>query len=239
MSEEEELNETTMVRLVNLGPGTFRKQYAGRWYEITPGEERWIPYFAACMFFGNPKAANLAGGKDQDQHRRNEVRRLSAYWGTYGDPWYVPVEESGRTTSDPDNLRPYVDQRHPGLPVFELYDHKDNRIITVIDDPEGDNIHAGRATRAEARDAAQQLEVLSKNYAEVLEILREIDPQKAARMTGGVAPAAPAAQIILPDADQTVDVVDDGFDEKEVADVPATEDLPPAQRPAAKKQVSS
>lgn len=241
------IDEQTFVQLRNVGDTTYRQQYAGRWYEITPGSKAMVPYYAMCLWLGNPKAQDV-GTRDSEKHRTNEVRRLSTWYGVYADPWYAPAERTEYTTNDPENRLPYVfapapdDEpgrrlRHPQLPLVEVYTFDtEERIYTVIDDPEGNRQSPATTSRAEQRDLEKIIRDMAAKQDAMMAELRNLNPAAAERIANtGNAPTSP----MMPDPNQELadgdGPTEEGFDEKEVVEEAAQEDLPPSRRPTRAK----
>lgn len=138
------------VRVKNIGFKDFdgpAARYANVQYNIPVGTERFVPYLAAVMWFGNPDARdNPTHPDDRDlQFRTLERDRLSTYYGVYDQPW---EDRTGfeRTAEDINEKKQtvggesYVDGLHPNLPRIECWVAKpegDERLWTVIEDPDG------------------------------------------------------------------------------------------------------
>jgi hypothetical protein len=215
------VTEQAIARVRNVGDETFRARYNNVWYEVHPEMEALVPWFAVCLWFGDPRSKNV-GTKRSTMYRQKEIERISAKYGVYGDPWESPVP---RITSmvDPFNGRreisegdPYEEKapslfRHPNLPEIEVFDvTTGQRIYTVLDDPQGLN----GAPKVET--SADQLVLLEQTVKSLQAQLQTVSmelgrqaPERAANLLGVEA----AADLpLLPDASTDDDIDNPGFD---------------------------
>lgn len=120
-----------IVRAVNTGDLPFTIGWDSRQYKLEPGKDTFIPFEAACLWFGDPRSSNSIQSI-KNQHgmvsfvpdRDSEVRRLRVKYGNIGGD------------------ERFVD---PG-PSVDLYDLEGNQITTVLDDPEGDDVTVATPT---------------------------------------------------------------------------------------------
>src|SRR4051812_31898248 len=114
-----------IVRAVNTGGAVFTIGWDSKQYKLEPGKDTFIPFEAACLWFGDPRSTNSIQSI-KNQHgmvsfvpdRDSEVRRLRVKYGNIGGD------------------ERYVD---PG-PSVDLFDLEGNQITTVLDDPEGEDV---------------------------------------------------------------------------------------------------
>lgn len=118
------------VTIENQGTTEFRAKYDGATYVIPPGESRIVPYQAMCVWMGDPSVTN----KDTYKERDLVYRRICRYF-----------HARGLMGNEPEKL-----------PKIAAFDQDGNRIITVMDDPEGKHLAAG------ADDAPVDIRVLQQ-----------------------------------------------------------------------------
>lgn len=137
--------ETAVVRLRNDGPVPFSDGYAGRRYEVEPGGERIVPFFAMCLWMGHPEAKDEPGDDREMKWRLKEFERLRTKYGVYENDslWELlapistpppPIDE----VHIPDVL---ANARFPEVrPQLSAWDLFGKRYVTVIDDPVGSHL---------------------------------------------------------------------------------------------------
>lgn len=117
-----------IVKVVNQEDYAITVKWNSRKYNLEPGREVFIPAACAFSWFGDPRASGVYQSiADPDgtrmfvNDRLTEVRRLRIKWG-------APIEGDERTFD--------------GVPVpnVEVWTAEGERIVTVIDDPEGRNV---------------------------------------------------------------------------------------------------
>lgn len=248
--------QATAVRVTNIGDSVLRGPvmvYDRVEYRIEPGESKVMPYIAACMFFGDPRAINI-GDPDQNratQHRRHECERLSVLWGTYDTEWYseVPITTPGgddelhmdskkRSTG----LVPYIAHRdlfmHPNLPRVEVVlADTGEKLTTVIEDPVGEGLAPPDTSKLELQTLQTQYDALKQRLDSIAGQIQhtgpEFDPldnieveEKELGVDGG-------GDVGL-DGNEGARVIDELVD-PDVKDAPATSDTPASR--ARKKPV--
>lgn len=126
-----------IVRVVNEGDQPFTIGWDSKQYKLEPGKDAFVPFEAACLWFGDPRSGNAVASL-RNQHglvsfvpdRDTEVRRLRVKYGNIGgDERFV----------DP-------------APSVSVYDLEGDRITTVLDDPEGANVTVASPSVAEQSD---------------------------------------------------------------------------------------
>jgi len=102
---------TESVRLLNKGQEDFTGQYDRDTYTIPAGSEGIVPWEAACLWLGDPRATDVGVQKN----RLEEYRRLTTKFGVYDD-------------------HSLFDERRPNLEVWRLNGQK---VTMLADDPFG------------------------------------------------------------------------------------------------------
>ncbi len=126
-----------VCRLKNAGSEPWLARYANQQYRIQPGGEGIAPFVAVCNWFGHPDAVDIS---PRDRYRTNERDRLRIKYGVYDDDskWEAQT---------------------PSIEVFTL---DGERIITVLDDPDGVNLSPSTSTLAEKAMLEQQMAEMQK-----------------------------------------------------------------------------
>lgn len=191
----ETIPESTVVRVTNTAGAKFVGKYANNRYVIEPGQTAIVPYYAAVLWFGDPRATNV-GDARLTQYRAHEVDRLSAKYGLIGAPFYSD-QDTVTTTVDGEKVElRYVDARHPNLPRCTVETVDGDRLITVIDDPAGDHLTAQPQTVKQARATEDAVQGLQRQMQVLMAELARSNPEAAARLQAGItppdAPDAPA-----------------------------------------------
>lgn len=102
----------SVVRLTNVGDKEFQGKYDGRTTTLEPGKTTMVTFAAMALWLGNPYSHNR---NPRNRQRLSELNRLRAKYGAYDNP---ELWEQNK-------------------PLIEVYDAEGNRIITVVDDPDG------------------------------------------------------------------------------------------------------
>lgn len=154
--------QNAMVRIHNVGPKPFRQKYDGAKYELMPGNDTFIPWDAMCLWFGHPEAIDIPGDKRR-RYRSDEVARLRVKYGVYEhhNKW---------------------DQATPNIEVFTI---AGDRIVTVLDDPEGKQITPESQTVAERDMMARQMAAMQAQMNALMERVAQFDREEAAKMAAG------------------------------------------------------
>lgn len=181
MPSPDDFNETTLVRVTNLGDRPLKRKYANRPYILNPGVAAAIPYHAAVSWFGDPFAAD----KEDERERTEERERISTLYGVYSDPWTSDIPFTLEAPLDERGLKwEYVERAdgqywHPNLPNVEITDLDGNTLPFVAVDPEGDVVtEAAVATVSEQKALHDQVQWLQQQ-------LRNLQLEQA-RKTAGV-----------------------------------------------------
>lgn len=132
-----------MVRIKNEGATVFQAKYAGQRYNLTPGADTFIPWEAACLWFGHPYAVDVPGDK-RKRYRTDELRRLFVKYGVY-----ERHDEAG--------------DKFPQVSVWDIASQE--RILTVVDDPEGKNLNPAAITQADNEGLQAQLKSMQEQMA--------------------------------------------------------------------------
>ena len=132
-----------MVRIKNEGDSVFEARYAGERYRLVPGADTFIPWDAACLWFGHPYAVDVPGDK-RKRYRTDELKRLYVKYGIYE----------------------HHDKREAMFPKVSVWDvATGERFTTVIDDPDGRNLNPAAITQADNESLQRQLAVMQEQMA--------------------------------------------------------------------------
>ncbi len=137
------MQATDVVRLRNTGNDPWKAMYASQIYKMLPGQECIAPFIAACNWFGHPDA--MDGLNPRERFRTDEVARLRVYYGVYDD----------------------AEKWETNMPKVQVYDLDGNRILTVLDDPEGDELSPALQTVAEKQNLEFQLDQLKRQMKQM------------------------------------------------------------------------
>lgn len=187
--------EGSTVYVINKEPNRRTYKFAGRSYILEPDEKVPVPFEAATLWFGDPRAAqDIMSVRDADSDvvswvpdRDSELRRLTVRYG--GDD-------------------------HAKFPEVEIQDLEGNVLHSVIEDPEGEHVLPAVTTLSESQlkdkkidDLMARLErmeaMLTGNSGQVEQPLTEepvdLPPVTESSGDSGNADAAEG----IPDADET------------------------------------
>lgn len=172
-----------IVRVKNSGKQTYKIMYDSREYALAPGVDAFIPFEAAKLWFGDPRASNSMQSI-RNQHgqvawvpdRDTEVRRLRVKYGCIGG-----------------------DEREiQGAPTVEIYElATGSRIYSVLDDPAGERSTPAVQT---VNEQAQLLAIVERQQAQIQYLMDQIP---------GIQNRLPSTEETL-DADDTTFAVIDG-----------------------------
>lgn len=199
--EEHSLVIATNMSTRPLPPLLFH----GRRYELKPGVPTNIPYLAMVLWFGNPKLRDLSPTDMDLRYRTNECDRLSAKWGMApGEAWYSnPETDPTRPSSKSfyegmDPTAEYIDvilagrllYKHPNLPNVVCMTYDQQRIITVIDDPEGTLSYPADAfsSRSEVEELTLTVEKMRQQMLMLIEQIGTTNPDAALNLAQHVPP---------------------------------------------------
>lgn len=117
-----------IVRVVNQEDYPVSVKWNSRSYRLMPGRDTFIPAACAFVWFGDPRASGVYQSiADPDgtrmfvSDRATEVRRLRIKWGAGME-------------GDESNFDGVA------IPTVEVWTAEGERILTVLDDPEGKNV---------------------------------------------------------------------------------------------------
>lgn len=189
-----------MVRIRNDDDKVFQQKYAGQRYNLVPGAETFIPWDAACLWFGHPFAVDVPGDK-RKRYRSDELRRLFVKYGVY-----ERHDEAG--------------SKFPKVSVWDITNGE--RIITVVDDPEGRELNPAAISQADNEGLQAQLKAMQEQMAMVQAQLA------AQQANGGAVPSDVTEQGNRPEITDDDRVIDDGG----LADLPS--DTPTRPKAVAK-----
>jgi len=183
----------------NLPPHEFNARFGGTPYIIpNDGVERIIPVAAAKMYFGDWDARDR-GQNEQDRQR--ERSKLNTMYGLFNAPFYsylpretIGIADAGEPIDDYIEVPPtakLVDARreyiHPNLPQVAVYDVDGTRILTVIDDPDGDLLD-GRSKiqdqldKSDVKAMTAAMEKMQAQIADLVSTVAKTNPAAAAQL---------------------------------------------------------
>lgn len=168
------LGPNDSVRIVNVGDQQWSDMFGGVQYRINPGGEAFVPFPAVCLWFGHPDAVDI---DPRNRHRTDEVARLRTKYGVYE---HTVVPESrpdlGEIGTDAwENVRPRID-------VYALTGEK---LVMVMDDPDGTNVTPAQLTIAEQQSSGQMLATMQAQMAEMQREIARLRSQEDALADGG------------------------------------------------------
>jgi len=252
----------------SLPPHEINMRYGGTPYRIpNDGVERIVPADAARLYFGDWDARDL--GKNE-QNRQKERLKINTKYGLFNAPFYsyiprdtigipdanepieeyVPVPDTAKLV---DARREYI---HPNLPQVAVYDVDGNRILTVIDDPDGDLLD-GRSKIQDQLDKADvkaMTAAMSKMQAQIADLVATVaktNPAAAAELAdqygtpgrANLPSAVPTRNLDVGLGDRDGTASDDAMsvmnDALGIADTVDVEADGPAPAPAPRKKAAS
>lgn len=204
--------EQDVVRCHNQGKDTFVGKWAGRRFYIEPGEMKFVPFYAMCLWAGHPNARDIS---KRERYRTDEWQRLQVRYGTYSfnGCWTFDVCDGNPT---PDGSR----KKHPPrrhLPDIHFYSiDTDTEYNTVLIDPEGTKTgHAVAPDETLADDVVRQLR------EEVANLQHDLAVVQASQ--GAVDSPLPARDVDIEPSPSGVQSVTSGvFDAPKPVDTPPT-----------------
>lgn len=135
-----------MCRVVNKGKADFSAMYDNNRFTIKKGKASIVPRHAVNLWFGDPDTINDPTDRLRF-YRQAEYDRLRIKYGVYdGIPGRATVEELWEQNT----------------PKVEVYDLDDNRLYTVIEDPEGIQSAPPAPLSRMERSLAAQLEDMER-----------------------------------------------------------------------------
>lgn len=150
--------DVVMVR--NVADKPFDVRYNSRSTIINPDETGIVDSEAAKLWFGDWEARNI-GREERHQFRTRELERLKGIYGAHFDDDF-----RAEHPSIPEPL--LADQKwERNRPRVELYNQSGERIISVLDDPEGNTLPL--------EDASQ--DVLARTVSQMQSQLDELKDQ--------------------------------------------------------------
>jgi hypothetical protein len=148
------------VTAVNYGPLPFIDACNGRIFRIEPGAQFTIPFDALCLWMGHPRANNF---DPRNPVRHQIFEQLRARYGAYDD------KERGVSAEQ------LWEQNKPTL---EIYDQYGKRVITVVDDPEGNMVSDEGTTSAMSTEQDMIMAEFTKMRREIEELRSALNRQQ-------------------------------------------------------------
>lgn len=153
------LGPNDSVRLVNQGDKPWKDMYDGVRYAIPVGGETFVPFPAACLWFGHPDSIDV---DDKNRHRTDEMTRLRVKYGLY------------ENDVDPRTGEDLWAKNVPQIAVVSL---SGQRVVTVLDDPTGSNITPTQQTVAAQ---SQVTDMLAGMQAQIDALTRQLAREQQA-----------------------------------------------------------
>lgn len=170
LSPEGHIKPHTMVMMENLGPRDFSGQqamYDNTEFPIAVGETRLVPYYAMCMWCGDPRAVDHPTDV-RIRHRTDEWKRLRMVYGAYDNAVDIANMLKFRVTTI------------AGTPL-----------ITVLDDPDGHEINQGNSKQANDLAAMQRgLDNMNEQVAKQQALIDALLKERNGVVNDGISPAA-------------------------------------------------
>lgn len=155
------------VRAVNRSEVTVVWEYDRAKHVLQPNTETFVPYMAMVYWQGDPRAIDVPGGRQHEQHRRNEHSRLRVLYGVY-------EESEGHNRWD-------------DIPLVECYPiNSDVRFETVLHDPDGLSVSASAESVPETQYLRRQMEDMASQMRVMQSRLAASEAQEAAVSAPGV-----------------------------------------------------
>lgn len=166
------LTDTSLVRVVNKGEKPYTIMYDSISYVLQPGKDTWVPFPAVALWFGDPRSAGTLasivderGVRTYVPDRETEVRRLRVKYGNaFGDESVVT-----------------------GYPDVELYDMDNDRVMSVLDDPTGENVMPAQSTVA---DQSNLMTIIQRQQAQIDQLAKLAGLNQSAESQVNPVPAA-------------------------------------------------
>lgn len=137
-----------VVRIINNSDRDFDGMYANQKYSIPSGREAIVPSEAMWLWLGHPEAVNLGPNRN---YRHEEYERLRVRYGAF--------DERDR---DDNTITPADEKWEQNKPLIEAWDLEGNRIVTVVDDPEGKDKTPATSSIAQQDLLVQQMEAMER-----------------------------------------------------------------------------
>lgn len=211
--------DTEIVEVRNAGSKPVVLAYGGRRYPVNPDQRAAVPVQAVKRSVGDWERRD-----DPDSNylpRTRERSRLATLYGLCGDAFYSDdpiVTASLAIEADGGNMRvkpadydpvSAVDGRrvymHPNLPRLEVFDLTGKRIITILDDPDGDFATGGAYAKVQRDSEAATRDQIAALRAQVDALVNQLavtDPEAARKIAVANDPElAAAAPAPTPDVD--------------------------------------
>jgi len=177
------------VTILNAGDSAFKYRCLGKYHTIEAGARKTVPWAHLDHLMGNPFLRN----NGRDNIRDMEYKRIHALYGTQND------NQKNR------------------WPTLEAYDSDEERIITIYDDPKGEN--ALQRDEHEELDAAAMRSQMDRLKSQMKQLTGLLQVQERATAAAGIdvpadnGPAIGNAPRLNLDSIDPVDVIDDVADD--------------------------
>lgn len=149
---------SSAVEIRNTSNDPFKMAWNSVDYTVLANSSRNVPYYCMVSYFGDPRAFDVPGD-ERRRHRTDEWARIRTRYGIYDN------------TSDPSAMA--------NLPRWmEVYNLAGTRIITVVDDWEGNSVSDLGVAKSRQEHLEQSLSQLQE---QMNRLLAERDNKDAAK----------------------------------------------------------
>lgn len=159
------------VYVINKEADPRTYQYDGRRYRLEPNKKIPVPFAAAALWLGDPRASgNIASVSDEET----------------GAVAWVPDRDSEHRRL----VVRYGGEDHYQFPKMEVQDLDGNTVHTVVSDPEGDHVMTVEQTVDEAKAKDDRIAALEAKVNQLLSVMgdNETGNRTEGDSEGGIAP---------------------------------------------------
>lgn len=147
------------VRIRNIGNREWADKWNNQRYRCQPNGEALVPFAGVCLWFGHPSAVDIPNDPKQ-RYRTEEFQRLCVKYGVYDHhdefiPGQVFQDERGK-------------DKNP-LPQIEAFDLEGNKLVTVLEDPEGTSLAPFSLEEQQNLDLRTQIAHLQRQMQTLLQ----------------------------------------------------------------------
>lgn len=156
-----------MVRVRNTSDRVFADGWNGAMYQIYPGDNALVPWYAACNWFGDPYVIDKPTLAQFD--RQEEVQRVEALYGCYDDDkmsraerWQQNRPRIHVETLDGDEITMLCDDIDGSGQLPELPSQKPDEKVALASE-----LERMKRVQSELLERLHQLEAGQESFAEL------------------------------------------------------------------------
>jgi hypothetical protein len=179
------MNANEAIRLRNVGPTLWSDMFNGVTYQCPPGGETIVSFEAVCLWLGHPDAVDLGPGKT---YRTDELHRLRIKYGVLDVLVEDPLSGHNVKTMEPCCPLSQDTQWDRNKPKLEAFTINGERIVTVVDDPDGRELTPAATSMAEQEGLQVQLKAMQKQMEQMQAQLANATRADAAEANSGAIP---------------------------------------------------